>query len=134
MTSAAEEHPAPVPPTVFVVDGHAEQRDGLRRLLGPVGLAVQAAATDHELLTDFSADRPGCLVLEVRLRGMSGLELLERRAELGLHLPFIFLTRHGTVRACARALKAGAFDFLEKPADEEELLEVVQHALRLDAD
>jgi FixJ family two-component response regulator len=135
MTSTSEQQQPAVAPTVLVVDGHADQREGLSRLLGSVGLAVQAAATAHELLglLEESPDPHGCLVLEARLRGMSGLELLERRGEFDLHLPFIFHTGHGSIRTCARAFKAGAFDFLEKPANEEELLEVIQQALRLDA-
>jgi FixJ family two-component response regulator len=120
-------------PTVFLVDDDVRVQEVLRTLLASVGLAVVAFGTADDFLAAWRDDQPGCLVTEVRLCGLSGLELLQRRAEHGIHLPAIVLTAHGDIPTCVRALKAGAIDFLEKPANEHDLLERIQQAIRLDA-
>jgi FixJ family two-component response regulator len=120
-------------PTVFLVDDDANVQGDLRTLLASVDLALEVFATADDFIAAWCEDRPGCLVTEVRLRGLSGLELLQRRAEHGIHLPAIVLTAYGDIPTCVRALKAGAIDFLEKPPNEYDLLERIQQAIRLDA-
>jgi FixJ family two-component response regulator len=116
-------------PTAFLVE---EAGNSVKELLESVGLAVATHRTTREFLERYTGDPPGCLVLGLRLRGMGGLELLERREELGMHLPVILCTAHGSIRTAVRAMKAGAFDFLEKPSNEQELLEAVQQAIQVD--
>jgi FixJ family two-component response regulator len=120
--------------TVYVVDGDAVARNALQSLSESVGLSAASFPTIQDFLHACAGDPPGCLVTELRLTGMSGLELLERRSDLGLYLPVIILTAHGDVRTSVRAMKAGAFDFLEKPVHEQELLERIHHALEFDGE
>jgi two-component system response regulator FixJ len=120
-------------PTVFVVDDDAAVRKSLRWLLESVSLPVETFATGQEFLDAFDPDRPGCLVVDVRLPEMSGLELQERLAARGATLPAIVITAHGDVPMAVRAMKGGAIDFLEKPFSDQLLLDRVQQALRLDS-
>jgi len=92
-------------------------------------MKVQAYSSAAEYLEAFDAGRPGCLVLDIRMPEMDGLELQQKLASLGELLPIIFVTAHGEVSSSVQAMKAGAFDFLEKPVDNEALLELVQKAL-----
>ncbi len=121
------------PPTVFVVDDHAPVREALRELAASVGLHARTYSNAQEFLADYQSDQPGCLVLDVRMPGTSGLELLERLHEHGVYLPVIVVTGHGDVPMSVRAMKAGALEFLEKPFNEQELLESIREALVLDA-
>lgn len=121
-------------PTVFVVDDDAAVRGGLQQLLQTIGLNVQTYASADEFLASYRAGQPGCLVLDIRMPGMGGLDLQEQLAERGIQLPIIFLTGHGDVPAAVRALKAGAMDFLEKPFNSQVLLDLIQQAIRRDAD
>ena len=118
--------------TVFVVDDDAGMRDSLRWLLESVSLAVEAYATAEEFLAIYDPGRPGCLVLDLRMPGMSGLELQQELQARRAVLPIIIITAYGEVPAAVRAMKAGAIDFLEKPFSDQLLLDRVQRALETD--
>jgi len=124
----------PDAPTVFVVDDDEAVRDALRLLIASVGLAVETFATAGELLAAVDAQTRGCLVLDVRMPGMSGLELQERLSAMGAVLPIIFITGHGDVPMAVRAMKAGALDFLLKPFHDQNLLDRIHQALDRDRD
>ena len=119
-------------PTVFVVDDNADVRKSLCALLKSAGLAVEAYASAEEFLAVYDPERPGCLVLDVRLQHSSGLDLQDELRRRKTTLPIIILTGHGNVPTAVRGLKAGAVDFLQKPAPPELLLERVRAALELD--
>jgi FixJ family two-component response regulator len=119
--------------TVFVVDDDAPVRDALRLLLRSTGHAVETYASAQEFLDAYSDDRPGCLLLDVRMPGMNGLDLQERLNERGAILPIIFITGHGDVPMAVEALQAGAMDFLQKPFRDDELLDRIAKALEKDA-
>lgn len=119
--------------TVFVVDDDASVRHALTRLLQAGGYTPEAFDSGEAFLRGFHSDRPGCLLLDLKMPGMSGLDVQAALAERGALLPIIFLTGHASVPATVRALKSGAFEFLEKPVAGEVLLEYVRRALHLDA-
>jgi RNA polymerase sigma factor (sigma-70 family) len=119
-------------PTVFVVDDDESVRRSLERLVRSVGLNVETFATAREFL---SADRPNwpvCLVLDVRMPGMSGLDLQEELIAAGYSMPVIFLTGHGDIPMSVRAMKAGAVDFLQKPFSDQDLLDAIHRAIDQD--
>jgi FixJ family two-component response regulator len=118
--------------TVFVVDDNAAVRKSLRALLESAGLVVEAYATAEEFLVAYDPERPGCLVLDVRLRQGSGLDLQDELRRRNAILPIIILTGHGNVQTSVRALKGGAVDFLQKPTPPNLLLERVASAIALD--
>lgn len=120
--------------TVFVVDDDASVRDAITRLLTAGGYTVEAWDSAETFLDAFRSERRGCLLLDLQMPGMSGLDLQAALLERGLCLPIIFLTGHGTVRASVDAMKRGAIDFLEKPVTGEALLAHVQRALEVDAE
>jgi two-component system response regulator FixJ len=120
-------------PTVFIVDDDAPVRDGLKLLLRSVGHRVETYGSAQEFLDAYADDRPGCLVLDVRMPGMSGLDLQERLNERRAILPIIFITGHGDVPMAVEALQAGALDFLQKPFRDQELLDRIASALDKDA-
>jgi two-component system, LuxR family, response regulator FixJ len=115
--------------TVFVVDDDASMRRALERLLRSAGWKVEAFASADEFLGRAPGAGAGCLILDVRMPGMSGPELHERMAERAISLPIVFLTGHGDVTTGVRAMKRGAVDFLLKPVDDRLLLRTVRHAL-----
>jgi len=119
-------------PTVFVVDDDAAVRNSLRELLTSVSLPVETFASSEEFLDSFHPDRPGCLVLDVRLKEGSGLDLQDELGRRHVSLPIIVLTGHGDVPSSVRALKAGAFDFLQKPPPPAVLLERIHAAIERD--
>lgn len=123
---------ASVEPTVFVVDDDPAMRESLRWLIESVGLRVETFATGSEFLQHYHPARGGCLVLDVRMPGMSGLELQEKLRAQGVTLPVIILTGHADVPMAVRALKAGAMDFVEKPFSDQLLLDRIQHAIEAD--
>ena len=117
---------------VFVVDDDASLRASLQDLLASVGLQVVACASAQEFLRRPRPEVPSCLVLDVRLPGLSGLELQQRLAPGDLALPIIFITGHGDIPMSVQAMKAGAVDFLSKPFRDQELLDAVHQALARD--
>jgi FixJ family two-component response regulator len=118
--------------TVFVVDDNVGVRNSLRALLESAGLAVETYASGEEFLAAYDPKRPGCLVLDVRLRHGSGLDVQDELRRRKTTLPIIVLTGHGDVSSSVRALKAGAVDFLQKPAPPKVLLERIRAALDSD--
>ena len=124
----------PVAPTVFIVDDDVRVAQSLRWLIESVGLKAEIYASAGEFLAHDPQARPGCLVVDVRMPAMSGLGLQEQLKELGATLPIIFMTGHGSVQTAVRALQNGAIDFLEKPFDDQRMLDLVQRAIGLDAE
>jgi FixJ family two-component response regulator len=116
-------------PIVFIVDDDDSFRRGLERLLRSVGMPVETFASAPEFMRRPSPEGPACLVLDVRMAGMSGLELQQEMVAAGHSLPVIFLTGHATVPISVRALKTGAIDLLQKPVEDQLLLEAIYHAL-----
>ena len=117
---------------VFVVDDDEGMRQSLKNLTGSVGLRVEAFASAQEFLRSKVIDVPGCLVLDVRLPGLSGLDLQKRIADAGIAIPIIFITGHGDIPMTVRAMKAGAVEFLTKPFRDQDLLDAIQQALERD--
>ncbi len=117
------------PRTVYVVDDDPAMRHSLGWLIGSLGLAVQSFASAEEFLRAFKPDRPGCLVTDVRMPGMSGLELQDTLARAGSLLSVVVVTGHADVPMAVRALRAGAVDFIEKPFNDQLLLDRVHEAL-----
>jgi len=117
---------------VFVVDDDAPMRESLKNLVRSVGLRVEAFASAQEFLRSKRPDVPGCLVLDVRLPGLSGLDLQKRMAEADMDIPVIFITGHGDIQMTVRAMKAGAVEFLTKPFRDQDLLDAIQQALERD--
>ena len=101
---------------VFVVDDDASMRDSLKNLIGSAGLSVQTFASAQEFLTSQRPDGAACLVLDVRLPGLSGLDLQQELAKVDVQIPIIFITGHGDIPTTFKALKAGAIEFLTKPS------------------
>ncbi|MFN8179348.1 MAG: response regulator transcription factor [bacterium] len=120
-------------PVVFVVDDDEAVRSSIAMLLESVSLKTETFASAREFLQAWAGDRPGCVVLDLRMPGLSGLELQERLAALGSRLPIIFVTGHGDVPDAVAAMRAGAVDFLRKPFRDQDLLDRIQKALELDA-
>jgi len=114
---------------VFVVDDDDAVRRALERLIRSVGLEVETFASAQEFLQREPPDRPACVVSDVRMPGLSGLDLQKELADASLSMPIIFMTGHGTVPMSVRAMKAGAVDFLQKPVDEQVLLDAIHQAL-----
>jgi FixJ family two-component response regulator len=119
-------------PTVFVVDDDASVREAVRSLLRSVGLSVETFGTAQEFLSNPRNSAPGCLVLDVRLPGIGGLELQHQLAERNLHVPIIFITGHGDIPMSVRAIKAGAVEVLTKPFRDQDLLDAVNQAIEQD--
>lgn len=119
-------------PMIFVVDDDESIRKALKRLVNSMGLSVETFATAQEFLSRERYEGPSCLVLDIRMPGLSGLELQEELAEADIVLPVIFITGHGNVPMSVRAMKAGAVDFLEKPFDDQVLLNLIQKAIDQD--
>jgi FixJ family two-component response regulator len=117
---------------VFVVDDDAPMRESLKNLMRSVGLRVEAFASAQEFLHSPRPDVPGCLVLDVRLPGLSGLDLQQQMAQGDRDMPIIFITGYGDIPMTVQAMKAGAVEFLTKPFRDQELLDAVQHALTRD--
>lgn len=122
----------PMETTVYVVDDDPSVRAGLSRLLQSMGLTVKTFASAREFLEQAVSEEPGCLIVDLRMPAMNGLELQEQLMTRNLNLPVIFLTGYGTVPASVRAMKRGAVDFLEKPVDDQVLLDAIYQALEKD--
>lgn len=121
----------PADRTVFVVDDDCDIRESMKWLVESVGLHSHAFESAEEFLAYSGAPEPSCLLLDVRMPGMGGIRLLQQLQREGRHLPVIMLTAHGDIPMAVQALKAGAFDFIEKPGMPELILERVQNALRM---
>lgn len=122
---------APLSPLIHLIDDDAAVRDSLALLIGTVGLRVQAWSDPQEFVERFDRQGVGAIVLDVRMPGISGLSLLDTLMAQDVDQPVIMLTGHGTVEMCRRAFKSGATEFLEKPVNDEQLLEALQNAVRL---
>lgn len=123
----------PQPPTVFIVDDDAAVRDSLSLLMLSANLASETFAGAQEFLERVTLDRPGCLVLDVRMPDVDGLELQRRLAERGSRLPVIMLSGHGDIPMAVQALRAGALDFIPKPFDSKALLARVREGIEIDS-
>lgn len=120
-------------PSIFVIDDDQTLRGSLRWLLESLRHNVQTYASAREFLSAYDPVQPGCLVLDVRMPEISGLQLQEILTQRGIRIPVIMITGHGDVSMAVRAMKAGALDFIEKPFNDQELLDRVQQALAMDA-
>jgi len=118
--------------TAFVVDDDPGVLKSMRWLLESTGLRVEAFSSAAEFLKCYDRSKPGCLILDVSMPGMTGPELQEKLDRQGKSLPIIFLTAHGDVPTCARTMKKGAVDFIEKPVENEEFLNLVRQAIKDD--
>ncbi len=117
---------------VYVIDDDAQTRDALKNLMRSVGLHAEVFASARDFLESKRPDVPACLVLDVRLRGLSGLDLQKRMAEAKIEVPIIFITGYGDIPMTVQAMKAGAVEFLTKPFRNQELLDAIQQALERD--
>ena len=117
---------------VFVIDDDESVREALKSLIRSVGLRVETFASAREFLDSSRPDLPGCLILDVRMPGLSGLDLQRDLAEANIHIPIIFITGHGDIPMSVRAMKAGAVEFLTKPFRYQDLLDAIQQALERD--
>lgn len=122
----------PMKPTVFVIDDDASVREALSSLIRSVGLRVGIFPSAQEFLRHGRTDTPACLVLDVRLPGLNGLELQQQLIRDGVQLPIIFITGHGDIPMSVRAIKAGAVEFLTKPFRERDLLRAIEQAIERD--
>ncbi len=120
-------------PIVFVVDDDEAVRGSLGLLLKSVGLKSASYAKASDFLAAYESEQPGCLVLDMRMPGMSGLALQEKLTELRFTLPIIFITGHADIATSVRAMKRHAFDFIEKPFNDQDLLDRIQEAIHQDA-
>jgi len=119
-------------PVIAIVDDDPSVREGLHSLIRSAGWRVETFASAQEFLTRRGANAPSCLILDLQLPGLSGLDLQRRMAEVNLEIPIVFLTGHGDIPASVQAMKAGAVEFLTKPVDEEDILRAIQEALQRD--
>jgi FixJ family two-component response regulator len=119
-------------PIVFIVDDDEDMRLSMQRVLKTVGLRAELFATPHDFLQRNIPDAPSCLVLDVRLPGMGGLEVQHKLIEAGINIPIIFITAHGDIPMTVKAMKSGAVEFLTKPFRHQELLDAIQQALQRD--
>jgi FixJ family two-component response regulator len=117
-------------PTVFIVDDDGRMRAAMQRLLKTVGLHSESFATPQDFLRCKLPDGPSCLVLDVRLPGMSGLDVQSELNEAGVHIPIIFITGHGDIPMSVKAMKSGAVEFLTKPFRDQNLIDAIQQALK----
>jgi len=117
---------------VFVIDDDESIREALKSLIRSVGLSVETFASAQEFLQSSRPDVPSCLILDVRMPGLSGLDLQRDLAEANIHIPIIFITGHGDIPMSVRAMKAGAVEFLTKPFRDQDLLDAIQQALERD--
>ncbi len=117
-------------PTVFVVDDDASVRRSLARLIRSIGLKVEVFSSARAFLNRNHYDGPGCMVLDVRMPGMSGIQFQEYLTDAGYNIPIIFITGHGSISMSVKAMKAGAMDFLTKPFNDQDLLDAIHEAIK----
>jgi FixJ family two-component response regulator len=121
-------------PKVYIVDDDPDMRDSLRWLMKTVGLGAESFPSAESFLKDFAPNGPGCVLLDVRMPGTSGLDLLEQLVARGEGMPVIFITAYADVPMAVRALKSGAVEFVEKPFNRQTLLDKVQRAIKYDTE
>ncbi len=119
-------------PLIAIVDDDPSAREGLKSLIRSAGWKAETFGSAQEFLARPGGQAPSCLVLDLQMPGLSGLDLQKRMAEVGLEIPTVFLTGHGNIPASVKAMKAGAVEFLTKPFDEEELLRAIHEAIERD--
>lgn len=124
---------SPDAPTVFIVDDDARMRAAMQRLLKTIGLHSELFATPEEFLRHELPNGPSCLLLDVRLPGMSGLDVQRKLTEVGAQIPVIFITGHGDIPMTVKAMKSGAVEFLTKPFRDQDLIDAIQQALKRDS-
>jgi FixJ family two-component response regulator len=117
---------------VFVIDDDAAIREAIKGLIRSVGMRIETFASAQEFMASNRPDAPACLVLDVRMPGLSGLDLQSELSEAGIHIPIIFITGHGDIPMTVRAMKAGAVEFLTKPFRDQELLDAIRQAIGRD--
>ena len=117
-------------PTVLIIDDDSRMREAMQRLLKTVGLHFESFATPQDFLSHKLPDGPSCLVLDVRLPGMSGLDVQSKLNEAGVQIPIIFITGHGDIPMTVKAMKSGAVEFLTKPFRDQDLIDAIQQALK----
>jgi FixJ family two-component response regulator len=117
-------------PTVLIIDDDSRMREAMQRLLKTVGLHAESFATPQDFLHHKLPDGPSCLVLDVRLPGMSGLDVQSKLNEAGVQIPIIFITGHGDIPMTVKAMKSGAVEFLTKPFRDQDLIDAIQQALK----
>ena len=120
--------------TIFVVDDEPDVRAALSMLIRSVGLKPEIYENPQAYLDAYDPERAGCLVLDMRMPGMSGLDLQEKLASMGLHPPIIMISGHGEIPNAVQAVQSGAIDFLQKPVGDQLLLDRIQQALRMDTE
>jgi FixJ family two-component response regulator len=123
---------SPDSPVVFVIDDDAAVREAIQGLLKSVGLRSDSFGTAQEFLSSERSDGPSCLVLDIRLPGINGLDFQRQLADAGVHIPIIFITGHGDIPMTVRAIKSGAVEFLTKPFRDQDLLDAINQALDRD--
>jgi FixJ family two-component response regulator len=132
MSRSTTQVPVEPLPTVFIIDDDEDMRGALGNLFRSVGHEVRLFGSATEFLQDAPSDAPGCLVLDVRLPGMSGLDFQNRLVAANAHIPIVFMTGHGDIPMSVRAMKAGAVDFLTKPFRDQDMLDAVTRAMEAD--
>ena len=120
-------------PTVFIVDDDEAVRDSIAELVSSVGMSTATFGSAREFLDDYDPERPGCLVLDVRMAHMSGPALQEKLASMGARIPIVFISGHGDIPVAIKTIKAGAVDFVQKPYRDQQLLDSINDALQRDA-
>jgi FixJ family two-component response regulator len=125
---------SPDTPTVFIVDDDGRMRAAMQRLLKTVGLHSESFAKPQDFIQRKLPDAPSCLLLDIRLPGMSGLEVQSKLNETGAQIPIIFITSHGDIPMTVKAMKSGAVEFLTKPFRDQELIDAIQQALKNNAE
>lgn len=121
-------------PTVFIIDDDEAVRDSLGLLMQSVGQSVEVYASPADFLAAYNENNPGCIVMDIRMPGMSGLELQAKLNEMHCILPIIFITGHGDVQMAVQAIKNGAMNFIQKPFRDQELLDLINDGLKLDSE
>ena len=121
-------------PTIYIVDDEPQVIEAIQHLVKPIGTEVKTFTRADDFLTDFRDDGPACLILDIRMPGMSGMELQTRLAQMGSQIPVIIITGHADVRMAVEAVKSGAVNFFEKPFRPQELFDEIQKTLRADVD
>ncbi|HVR22197.1 MAG TPA: response regulator [Candidatus Polarisedimenticolia bacterium] len=121
-------------PTILIIDDDSRMREAMQRLLKTVGLHSESFATPQDFLRHKLPDAPSCLVLDVRLPGMSGLDVQSKLNEAGVQIPIIFITGHGDIPMSVKAMKSGAVEFLTKPFRDQDLLDAIQQGLKKNAE